>query len=69
MGGKITLEGNPTITLNINSDNPNLTFSEDEKTKLKDNILSVVTKMFNNGGLPDGSSVPQGSKGFIQTMR
>ncbi len=69
MGGKVTLEGNPTITLNINSDNPNLTFSEDEKTKLKDNILGVVTKMFNNGGMPDGSSVPQGSKGFIQTMR
>jgi hypothetical protein len=69
MGGKITLEGTPTITLNINSDNPNLTFSEDDKTKIKDNILSVVTKMFNNGGMPDGSSVPQGSKGFIQTRR
>ncbi|MCF7867043.1 hypothetical protein K9M18_06450 [Candidatus Woesearchaeota archaeon] len=68
MGGKITLEGNPTITLNINSDNPNLTFSEQDKIKMKESIISVVTKMFNNGGLPDGANIPQGSKGFIQTI-
>jgi hypothetical protein len=37
--------------------------------KIENIIISKITKMFNNGGLPDGSSVPQGSKGFIQTMR
>lgn len=68
MGGKVTLEGNPTITLNINSNNPNINFSEQDKMKLKESIISVVTKMFNNGGSPDGSNIPQGSKGFIQTM-
>jgi hypothetical protein len=37
--------------------------------KIENIIISKITKMFNNGGMPDGSSVPQGSKGFIQTMR
>jgi hypothetical protein len=68
MGGKVTLEGNPTITLNINSNNSNLSFSEDDKNKMKESIISVVTKMFNNGGMPDGANLPQGSKGYIQTM-
>lgn len=68
MGGKVTLEGNPTITLNINSNGTNLSFSEQDKMKMKDSIISVVTKMFNNGGSPDGANIPQGSKGFIQTM-
>lgn len=68
MGGKVTLEGNPTITLNINSNNSNLSFSEDDKNKMKESIISVVTKMFNNGGSPDGSNIPQSSKGYIQTM-
>jgi hypothetical protein len=68
MGGKVTLEGNPTITLNINSNGSDISFSEQEKMKMKDSIISVVTKMFNNGGSPDGSNIPQGSKGYIQTM-
>ena len=68
MGGKVTLDGNPTITLNINSNGTNLSFSEDDKMKMKDSIISVVTKMFNNGGSPDGANIPQGSKGAYQTM-
>jgi hypothetical protein len=68
MGGKVTLEGNPTITLNINSNGSDISFSEQDKIKMKESIISVVTKMFNNGGLPDGANIPQGSKGFIQTI-
>jgi hypothetical protein len=37
-------------------------------SSLKSEISSVVTKMFNNGGMPDGANLPQGSKGYIQTM-
>ncbi len=68
MGGKVTLEGNPTITLNINSNSSDMSFSEQDKMKMKDSIISVVTKMFNNGGSPDGANIPQGSKGAYQTM-
>ena len=68
MGGKVTLECNPTITLNINSNGADISFSEQDKIKMKESIISVVTKMFNNGGSPDGANIPQGSKGFIQTI-
>jgi hypothetical protein len=67
-GATFEISGSTTITLNINSNNPNLSFSDDDKNKMKESIISVVTKMFNNGGMPDGANLPQGSKGFIQTM-
>jgi hypothetical protein len=37
-------------------------------SKIESMIISKVTKMFNNGGMPDGANLPQGSKGYIQTM-
>jgi hypothetical protein len=45
-------EGNVTATIVIKSDNPNQQVD-------KDYISKVVTKMFNNGGQPDGSRLPQ----------
>lgn len=45
-------EGNVTATIVIKSDNPNQLVD-------KDYISKVVTKMFNNGGQPDGARLPQ----------
>ena len=45
-------EGNVTATIVIKSDNPNQQVD-------KDYISKVVTKMFNNGGQPDGARLPQ----------
>jgi predicted TIM-barrel fold metal-dependent hydrolase len=59
----MNIGGTANININIKSDNPSLDISS-----LKSEISSVVTKMFNNGGMPDGANLPQGSKGFIQTM-
>jgi hypothetical protein len=61
--GSISVGGTANININIKSDNPSLDISS-----LKSEISSVVTKMFNNGGMPDGANLPQGSKGYIQTM-
>lgn len=59
----MSVGGTATINVNIKSDNPSLDISS-----MKNEITKVVTKMFNNGGSPDGSNIPQGSKGYIQTM-
>jgi hypothetical protein len=45
-------EGNVTATIVIKSDNPNQVVD-------KDVISRVVTKMFSNGGQPDGNRIPQ----------
>jgi hypothetical protein len=66
---KIEIVGNPKIDINITSNNPNMKFSEEEKNKVKNEILSNVTKMFNNGGSRDGVNLPQGSKGYIETLK
>lgn len=48
------VSGTATININIKSDNNSLDISS-----LKDTISKTVTKMFNNGGQPDGASLPQ----------
>ena len=58
-----TIGGTATINVNIKSDNSSLDISS-----MKDEITKTITRIFNNGGSPDGANIPQGSKGFIQTM-
>lgn len=59
----MSVGGTATINVNIKSDNSSLDISS-----MKNEITKVVTKMFNNGGSPDGANIPQSSKGYIQTM-
>ena len=51
MGGEITLGGDANITLNIKSDNPNLTFSETDKSEIIKTITNVIV---NGAGNPSG---------------
>lgn len=58
-----TLAGTATINVNIKSDNPSLNLSG-----MEDKIVSVVTKMFNNGGDPNSVYLSTPPKaGSIQT--
>ena len=51
MGGEVTLGGDANITLNIKSDNPNLTFSETDKSEIIKTITNVIV---NGAGNPSG---------------
>ena len=54
-------KGNVTATIVIKSDNSNQQVD-------KDHISRVITKMFNNGGQPDGANIPQeGGSNVLQS--
>lgn len=60
---EMKVSGSATININIKSDNPSLDISS-----LKDTISRTVTKMFNNGGQPDGAYLPQeGGSNVLQS--
>ena len=70
MGGtknKVSLEGNPTITLNINSNNPNMTIDSQQKKMIQDSIVDSVLRIFSNGG--DVNSMYQSTSGKYPSAR
>ena len=67
MGGKVSLEGNPTITLNINSNNPNMDIDSQQKKMIQDSIVDSVLRIFSNGG--DVNSMYQSTSGKYPSAR
>ncbi len=64
----VKLTGNPTIDVNIKSDNENIKFKSDEVKMVSDAILKSILSIFNNGGSIDGGNQSQNSKGFEQNL-
>jgi len=67
MGGKVSLEGNPTITLNINSNNPNMDIDSQQKKMIQDSIVDSVLRIFSNDG--DVNSMYQSTSGKYPSAR
>jgi len=64
----VRLTGNPTIDVNIKSDNENIKFKSEEVKMVSDAILKSILSIFNNGGSIDGGNQSQNSKGFEQNL-